>query len=155
MISGVVDMCCYLFTIVFFLMIRRPPISTRTDTLCPYPSLFRSQAAPGAPVGASTLAAFDPLAAGPASTAAQPADPTAAQNRQDQKEAFLKAGSTEARNSGNLALPASPYQVMAGRSEEHTSELQSLMRKSYAVFCLKKKNQYHLNPKHISSNSRH
>ncbi len=70
-----------------------------------------AQAAPGA---ASTLAAFDPLAAGPASTAAQPADPTAVQNRQDQKEAFLKAGSTETRNSGNLALPASPYQVMAG-----------------------------------------
>ena len=70
-----------------------------------------AQAAPGA---ASTLAAFDPLAAGPASTSAQPADPTAVQNRQDQKEAFLKAGSTETRNSGNLALPASPYQVMAG-----------------------------------------
>ncbi|STU94377.1 protein TraF [Klebsiella pneumoniae] len=44
----------------------------------------------------------------------QPADPTATQNRQDQKEAFLKAGSMETRNSGNLALPASPYQVMAG-----------------------------------------
>uniref|UniRef100_UPI0032DEF470 TrbI/VirB10 family protein n=1 Tax=Enterobacter cloacae TaxID=550 RepID=UPI0032DEF470 len=41
-------------------------------------------------------------------------DPTAVQNRQDQKEAFLKAGSTETRNSGHLALPASPYQVMAG-----------------------------------------
>ena len=64
--------------------------------------------------GASALAAFDPLAAGPASVATQPADPTAVQNRQDQKEAFLKAGSTETRNSGNLALPASPYQVMAG-----------------------------------------
>ena len=60
------------------------------------------------------LAGFDPLAAGPASTAAQPADPTAVQNRQDQKEAFLQAGSTETRNSGNLQLPASPYQVMAG-----------------------------------------
>ena len=72
-----------------------------------------AQAAPGAG-GASALAAFDPLAAGPASTAAQPADPTAVQNRQDQKEAFLKAGSTETRNSGNLALPTSPYQVMAG-----------------------------------------
>ena len=70
-----------------------------------------AQAAPGA---ASTFAAFDPLAAGPASTVAQPADPTAVQSRQDQKEAFLKAGSTETRNSGNLALPASPYQVMAG-----------------------------------------
>ena len=72
-----------------------------------------AQATPGAP-GASALAAFDPLAAGPASVATQPADPTAVQNRQDQKEAFLKAGSTETRNSGNLALPASPYQVMAG-----------------------------------------
>ncbi|MBE0588877.1 MAG: TrbI/VirB10 family protein, partial [Hydrogenophaga sp.] len=61
----------------------------------------------------SRLAGFDPLAAGPASTAAQ-ADPTAVQNRQDQKEAFLKAGSTETRNSGSLKLPASPYQVMAG-----------------------------------------
>ena len=63
---------------------------------------------------ASALAGFDPLAAGPASTAAQPADPTAVQNRQDQKEAFLKGGSTETRNSGNLQMPASPYQVMAG-----------------------------------------
>ena len=70
-----------------------------------------AQAAPGAP---SAMAAFDPLAAGPAPTAAQPADPTAVQNRQEQKEAFLKGGSTETRNSGNLHMPASPYQVMAG-----------------------------------------
>ncbi len=63
---------------------------------------------------ASGLAGFDPLAAGPASTAVQPADPTAVQNRQEQKESFLKAGSTETRNSGNLQMPASPYQVMAG-----------------------------------------
>jgi type IV secretion system protein VirB10 len=62
----------------------------------------------------SALAAFDPLAAGPASTAAQSTDPTATQNRQDQKEAFLQSGSTETRNSGNLQMPASPYQVMAG-----------------------------------------
>ncbi|GAA3990374.1 TrbI/VirB10 family protein [Comamonas faecalis] len=67
------------------------------------------------------LAGFDPLAAGPASTAAQApqapqaaTDPTVAQNRQDQKEAFLKGGSAETRNSGHLTLPASPYQVMAG-----------------------------------------
>ena len=70
-----------------------------------------AQAAPGAP---GAMAAFDPLAAGPASTAAQPADPTTVQNRQEQKEAFLKGGSTETRNSGNLQMPASPYQVMAG-----------------------------------------
>ncbi|QIL69159.1 TrbI/VirB10 family protein [Diaphorobacter sp. HDW4B] len=72
-----------------------------------------AQAAPAVP-GMSPMAAFDPLAAGPASTAAQPADPTTVQNRQDQKEAFLKSGSTETRNSGNLQMPASPYQVMAG-----------------------------------------
>ena len=70
-----------------------------------------AQAAPGAP---SAMAAFDPLAAGPAPTAAQPADPTAVQYRQEQKEAFLKGGSTETRNSGNLQMPSSPYQVMAG-----------------------------------------
>ncbi len=63
---------------------------------------------------ASGATGFDPMAAGPASTAAQPADPTTVQNRQDQKEAFLKAGSTETRNSGNLKTPTSPYQVMAG-----------------------------------------
>ena len=62
----------------------------------------------------SGLAGFDPLAAGPASTAARPADPTTVQNRQDQKEAFLKGGSTETRNSGDLQMPSSPYQVMAG-----------------------------------------
>lgn len=65
----------------------------------------------------SRMAGFDPQAAGPASTAAQPAatnDPTTVQSRQDQKEAFLKSGSTETRNAGNLKLPASPYQVMAG-----------------------------------------
>lgn len=72
-----------------------------------------AQAAPGAPGAASALAAFDPLAAGPASATAQPADPTAVQNGQGQKEAFLKSGSTETRNSGHLQLPASPYQVMA------------------------------------------
>lgn len=60
------------------------------------------------------LAAFNPMAASPASTVARPTDPTAVQNRQDQKEAFLQSGSTETRNSGNLQLPTSPYQVMAG-----------------------------------------
>jgi len=64
--------------------------------------------------GLNTLAAFDPMAAGPASTAVQPVDPTATQNRQDQKEAFLTGTSTQVRNSGHLQMPASPYQVMAG-----------------------------------------
>lgn len=74
-----------------------------------------AMAAPAQPVAdGTTLAGFDPLAAGPASTAAQPVDATAMQNRQAQKDAFLQAASTETRNSGNLQLPASPYQVMAG-----------------------------------------
>ncbi|HEN3452919.1 TPA: TrbI/VirB10 family protein [Yersinia enterocolitica] len=76
------------------------------------PGKATAQVAAAAPGNA--LASFDPLAAGPASTAAQPTDPTATQNRQDQKEAFLKGSSTETRNSGNLQMPASPYQVMAG-----------------------------------------
>lgn len=79
------------------------------QTTAPTAAAQVAAAAPG-----STLAGFDPLAAGPASTAAQPADPTAVQNRQDQKEAFQKAGSTETRNSGSLQMPGSPYQVMAG-----------------------------------------
>lgn len=78
------------------------------------PTATVAQAMPVAPGMDNGLATFDPLAAGPASMAAQPTDPTAAQNRQDQKEAFLQSGSTETRNSGNLQMPASPYQVMAG-----------------------------------------
>lgn len=64
---------------------------------------------------ASSLTAFDPQAAGPASTVAQPNDPTAVQNRQGQKEAFMaKGGDNATRNSGTLQTPASPYTVMAG-----------------------------------------
>lgn len=58
--------------------------------------------------------AFDPLAAGPASTTPQPTAPTAIQNQQDQKESFQKGGAMATRNSGDLQPPASPYQVMAG-----------------------------------------
>lgn len=87
-------------------------------------SVFFRSSNQGAPAAASTPtnasglssanAAFDPQGAGPASTAAQSINPAAVQNRQDQKEAFQKAGFTETRNSGNLQLPTSPYQVMAG-----------------------------------------
>ncbi len=63
----------------------------------------------------SRLAAvFDPQAPGPASTAAQPTDPVAVQNRQDQKEAFQQGVVTATRNAGQLLRPMSPYQVMAG-----------------------------------------
>src|SRR3546814_10542155 len=74
-------------------MIRRPPRSTRTDTLFPYTTLFRSKHALAVRI-----------------------------------EGHIAA---ELRGNGDAPL----------RSEEHTSELQSLMRISYAVFCLKKKNQ--------------
>lgn len=72
-------------------------------------------AAAAAPSAESSLTGFDPLAAGPHSAAPQPHDPTAVQNRQDEKEAFLrKGGAAQTRNSGDLQLAASPYQVMAG-----------------------------------------
>src|SRR3546814_2156671 len=86
-------------------MIRRPPRSTRTDTLFPYTTLFRS-----GPQGA-----------------------VAGNRRRDRPRA----------GPGRSPKNASPdgAKRRSGRSEEHTSELQSLMRSSYAVFCLKKKKQ--------------
>src|SRR3546814_4475146 len=88
-------------------MIRRPPRSTRTDTLFPYTTLFRST---------------DRQAVGRAE------DPGVARQGADQP-----AGGAAARRADGIARPRHR------RSEEHTSELQSLMRISYAVFCLKKK----------------
>src|SRR3546814_5159574 len=88
-------------------MIRRPPRSTRTDTLFPYTTLFRSHCAL---LMSSSTAGRAP--------------------RQS------RAKST---SSGSNCRPRSA--ASARRSEEHTSELQSLMRISYAVFCLKKKKQ--------------
>src|SRR3546814_10715076 len=76
---------------LFFLMIRRPPRSTRTDTLFPYTTLFRS------------------------------------------------ATASYAASRATASVSPSPVTPRIRRSEEHTSELQSLMRISYAVFCLKKK----------------
>src|SRR3546814_6312830 len=87
----------FLFLVFFFLMIRRPPRSTRTDTLFPYTTLFRS--APPPSRSSSSCRACPRLRPSILGASVQP----------------------------------------AFRSEEHTSELQSLMRISYAVFCLKKK----------------
>src|SRR3546814_18922775 len=85
----------YLF-VVFFLMIRRPPRSTRTDTLFPYTTLFRSKL-------------------------------------------LEMYGVAAVYRSQRITLGKYRNFTPAARSEEHTSELQSLMRISYAVFCLKKK----------------
>src|SRR3546814_18634017 len=109
--------CC----LSIFLMNRRPPIATRTDTLLPYPTLFRSADAAG--------------------SAGRWVPPHRGRCRRDQ-------GGDAPR-----AVPPLPRALQpaadgldggagadAGRSEEHTSDLQSLMRISYAVFCLKTKN---------------
>src|SRR3546814_5401201 len=92
-------------------MIRRPPRSTRTDTLFPYTTLFRSSHVRGHAAGRDSWRTSDPRSTD--------------ENRNCCR--FPRA----ALNGG--------YDAWTARSEEHTSELQSLMRISYAVFCLKKK----------------
>src|SRR3546814_3826148 len=104
-------------------MIRRPPRSTRTDTLFPYTTLFRSR-----------------LQRAAVRTPRWPEQ----QNRRLMARVF-----------GELdGLAVRRLQMPGRRSEEHTSELQSLMRISYAVFCLKnKKKSNHVTDKHFDSRS--
>src|SRR3546814_8127821 len=101
-------------------MIRRPPRSTRTDTLFPYTTLFRS-------LQGKTIAPVQEMCG------------------------KLKAA-LDARHSSDTLILA-----RTDRSEEHTSELQSLMRISYAVFCLKKKkhNKITTGKNHITVTDRH
>src|SRR3546814_5186546 len=124
-------------------MRRRPPRSTRTDTLFPYTTLFRSRYV-GEPVGAP-MRPTDAMR-----NAKNPSESSIA------RVAFWDAW--EAENAGKIVLSADDFALIEAmhtalmrdpevaalfaegeRSEEHTSELQSLMRISYAVFCLKKK----------------
>src|SRR3546814_2976318 len=100
-----------MYDVCFFLSIRRPPRSTRTDTLFPYTTLFRSVADVDAD-------GFDDLYV-----------TVLGENRFYRNDG--KGGFVETSEKAGIK----------GRSEEHTSELQSLMRISYAVFCLKKKKQ--------------
>src|SRR3546814_8583846 len=94
--------------VCFFLMIRRPPRSTRTDTLVPYTTLFRSYS------GINVLLLWG---------------------------AVVERG-----------FAGQSWLTFRQRSEEHTSELQSLMRISYAVFCLKQKDHLIMNPRsHINA----
>src|SRR3546814_8785810 len=130
-------MCVWLF---FFLMIRRPPRSTRTDTLFPYTTLFRSSHAEGNPAAQEVPDRDRPQAGFTRGVSRalfpgwRPADDEAA--RLAPVAAALRDGSRERR----LRFDARrPDQWHATRSEEHTSELQSLMRITYALFCLKKK----------------
>ncbi|RDS85047.1 conjugal transfer protein TrbI [Dyella monticola] len=94
--------------------IARSAVFFRTTTNNGKPDAA-STGANTSPVANAAAGSFNPMGAGPASSAAQPNDPTAIQNRQDQKEAFLVNGAEAAtRNTGGLQAPASPYTVMAG-----------------------------------------
>src|SRR3546814_5741258 len=128
-------------------MRRLPPRSTRTDTLFPYTTLFRS---------ASTVVDHSlSIIAGSLSMRAWPA-------KQAKKSCPLETNCPIAAPppARRLSLPmknhslstwsSSNWTVSGSRSEEHTSELQSLMRISYAVFCLKKKKRnLHIKVQHI------
>src|SRR3546814_12393671 len=114
----------YYSIFIFFLMIRRPPRSTRTDTLFPYTTLFRS-------ARAETVRPRD-----------RRLRPDAGQDRRHVHRAAVLA---RVRLPGGPRLRRRPQVAHRRgqlRSEEHTSELQSLMRISYAVCCLKKKHKY-------------
>src|SRR3546814_5218573 len=111
----------------FCLIIRRPPRATRTDTLFPYSTLFRSD--PGLRI---RLAARGGNHAG--AFAGKTAGDGGAEATAGAEHPGALAGETEIHQP--ISFRRSSCRV---RSEEHTSELQSLMRISYAVFCLKKK----------------
>src|SRR3546814_7580376 len=113
-------------------MILRPPISTRTDTLVPYTTLFRS--------GPYRLAGHLPYRAGHRLWDEDGWRRDAGQGRYD---SYRPSGVRHRQGSSdeNRGRRQRDLRSAALRSEEHTSELQSLMRISYAVFCLKKKNK--------------
>src|SRR3546814_1256916 len=125
-------------------MIRRPPRSTRTDTLFPYTTLFRSGGAGCVGLCFRHVAAARRLFAprrGDAVSRRERAVAARAGARRGggarQSGAGIAAAGRRRRRRGHARAGETLY---ARRSEEHTSELQSLMRISYAVFCLKKKN---------------
>src|SRR3546814_20033093 len=113
-------------------MIRRPPRSTRTDTFFPYTTLFRSLFKRAVMPGEPSAAAAAPSA--PSHVAPLLETPKRAKILRKLRSRPSAGKSLLALGLLILAIVALPF-----RSEEHTSELQSLMRISYAVFCLKKK----------------
>src|SRR3546814_6137929 len=119
---------CSLFFLCF-LMIRRPPRSTRTDTLFPYTTLFRSSFADHVRIFAK--GEIKRLIHPPSSH-----DPLLAP-RLSRSPLLAISAIAGVMNHEDCASGICPP-----RSEEHTSELQSLMRISYAVFCLKKKKEH-------------
>src|SRR3546814_10209971 len=114
-------------------MIRRPPRSTRTDTLFPYTTLFRS----------AVLAVADERI----EMATVEMVPMLAEGHARLTEELHRLRTVE-----RPSIVEAIEEARAHRSEEHTSELQSLMRISYAVFCLKKKNKQKLKKKQRLTN---
>src|SRR3546814_3579561 len=127
-------------------MIRRPPRSTRTDTLFPYTTLFRSALGAAGPPGAEqavglvTVArhAHQQVTCGIAQLhgVAPTLQPLHQRRKQVDMGRLAGFGQRVAERAAGKGMDG---QAAERRSEEHTSELQSLMRLSYAVFCLKKK----------------
>src|SRR3546814_938478 len=115
-------------------MIRRPPRSTRTDTLFPYTTLFRSSASPRAAPASTTRTRTCSRETLRRAEPAQRIPPNV------QTSCGIGHVACGGNDFGGSALLLRKHR---GRSEEHTSELQSLMRISYAVFCLKKKTTKH------------
>src|SRR3546814_3731049 len=120
-------------------MLRRPPGSTRTDTLFPYTTLFRS------PAGNRVAAHHRDRGLG---HAMQPFEDRGVKVviGEDRFERPVSARIAEVATGAEMIARAFKDETAAGRvfgrSEEHTSELQSLMRISYAVFCLKQKTKH-------------
>src|SRR3546814_3716227 len=127
-----------MLVIVFcFLMIRRPPRSTRTDTLFPYTTLFRSSS--------TTLRPFGPRVALTALARVLTPRTIFARASSPKRISLADMDVTPGLGIRDWGFERAGAGSRIRRSEEHTSELQSLMRISYAVFCLKKKmkRQYH------------
>src|SRR3546814_1079130 len=127
-------------------MVRRPPSSTRTDTLLPYTTLFRSTDLPPSRTargrrGRGDIMLVDSHCHLNYKGLAEQQDEVLARARKRGVTAMLNIATRESEWDEVLAAAEANADVWAsvGRSEEHTSELQSLMRISYAVFCLKKK----------------
>src|SRR3546814_8543258 len=125
-------------------MRRRPPRSTRTDTLFPYTTLFRSLRGKAIPAGSTLGGEFVRALYARAAEQQRPMPEMKPELLSMWGgEIFLFPNFMILPQAGNCEMyrsrpdPESP----AGRSDEHTSELQSLMRLSYAVFCLKKQKQ--------------
>src|SRR3546814_10156706 len=118
----------------FFLMIRRPPRSTRTDTLFPYTTLFRSGRGLLSQADARRGAGGDDVAGLERHELRKIGDDLGDGEDHRFRMAVLHALAVDRQPHGEVLRVAG----LVGRSEEHTSELQSLLRSSYAVFCLKK-----------------